>query len=776
MSLYFGTLAGSPGLRGSTDAAGSAARFTLPTGIAVGPDGVLFVVENQGINTAAGVIRKVTTAGVVTTFAGNRNGELLLPTAATGTAAEFYNPRAVAVDTAGVVYVSDTGNQCIRKITTAGYVTILAGSDARATGSTDGTGTAARFNVPDGVAVDTVGNVYVADRHNHIIRKVTSAGVVTTLAGTAGSVGITDGTGSAARFYFPRGVAVDTAGNVFVADTNNQVIRKITSAGVVTTLAGLAGSGGITDGTGSAARFYAPYAVSADTAGNVFVADTLNHTIRKVTSTGVVTTEAGSVGNPGSNNGLGSLARFSQPNAICVNTAGSVFVADTYNFTIRNSVASAPAVVTLSNLTFTYDGTAKTPSTTVSPAGLAIQLTYSGTAASLSAPITAGSYPVTASVVDDFYFGTTSGVVTISKANQTITFGAIANRFAGSGAFQVFPTASSNLPVSLASSNTAVATVTGNSITPLTAGSTTISATQDGNVNFNAAATVSQVLTVVNTPIAQTISFGKLAPRRVIGQRDIYNQAAALITASTAPNFYFADALNIVTNTAKAEGAFQLVATASSGLPVSFASSVAGVATISGSLCTPVSAGITLITATQAGNSAYSAASAVTQTLVVVDKQFAWLDNRWDLTDLQIDTRTRNVTSYRGNGAVLNIRQGDDHTLCVIFNDANGASINLGPSQLKFTVREKSNRNPFLIETTAFTPANFAELDFYYLIDFRADNDALQRFVAFSGAGDNSAPVPAVGQIEWIYNDKVYSSKPFSVNIVPEVERLVSEV
>jgi len=321
-----------------------------------------------------------------------------------------------------------------------------------------------------------------------------------------------------------------------------------------------------------------------------------------------------------------------------------------------------------------------------------------------------------------------------------------------------------------------VATVTGNSITPLTAGSTTISATQDGNVNFNAAATVSQVLTVVNTPIAQTISFGKLAPRRVIGQRDIYNQAAALITASTAPNFYFADALNIVTNTAKAEGAFQLVATASSGLPVSFASSVAGVATISGSLCTPVSAGITLITATQAGNSAYSAASAVTQTLVVVDKQFAWLDNRWDLTDLQIDTRTRNVTSYRGNGAVLNIRQGDDHTLCVIFNDANGASINLGPSQLKFTVREKSNRNPFLIETTAFTPANFAELDFYYLIDFRADNDALQRFVAFSGAGDNSAPVPAVGQIEWIYNDKVYSSKPFSVNIVPEVERLVSEV
>ena len=776
MSLYFGTLAGSPGQRGLTDATGSTARFTLPIGIAAGPDGVLVVVENQAINNyPAGLIRKVTTSGVVTTFAGNRNGELLLPTAATGTAAEFYNPCGVAVDTAGVIYVSDTSNQCIRKITTAGYVSILAGSDARAEGSADGTGTAARFLNPRGLAVDTSGNVFVADQANHTIRKITSAGMVTTLAGLAGNQGAANGTGTAARFLFPFDVTVDTAGNVFVADTYNDTIRKVTSSGVVTTLAGQPGNGGFADGTGSNAKFANPRGVSVDTAGNVFVVDSGNTRIRKVTSAGVVTTVAGS-GGSGSNNGLGSDARFNFPHGITVDTAGNVFVADTYNFIIRNTVPSAPATVTLSNLSFTYDGSPKVPSTTVSPAGLAIQLAYGGTAASLSAPITAGSYAVTASVVDDFYFGTTSGVVTISKANQTITFASMATRFAGSGAFQVFPTASSNLTVALASSNTAVATVTGSSITPLTAGSTTISATQDGNVNFNAAATVSQVLTVVNTPIAQTISFGKLAPRRVIGQKDIYNQAAALITASTAPNFYFADALNIVTNTAKAEGAFQLVATASSGLPVSFASSNASVATIAGSLCTPVSAGITLITATQAGNSAYQAASAVTQTLVVVDKQFAWLDNRWDLTDLQVDTRTRNVTSYRGNGAVLNIRQGDDHTLCVIFNDANGASINLSPSQLKFTVREKTNRNPFLIETTAFTPANFAELDFYYLVDFRADNDALQRFVAFSGAGDNSAPVPAVGQIEWVYNDKVYSSKPFSVNIIPEVERLVSEV
>ena len=695
-------------------------------------------------------------------------------TDATGSAARFYYPVGISVDTAGNVFVADPNNHTIRKVTSAGVVTTLAGT-AGSSGSTDATGSAARFYFPAGISVDTAGNVFVADYNNHTIRKVTSAGVVTTLAGTAGSIGSTDATGSAARFYFPTGISVDTAGNVFVADYNNHTIRKVTSAGVVTTLAGTAGSIGSTNATGSAARFRNPYGVSVDTAGNVFVAEG-NHTIRKVTSAGVVTTEAGLAGTPGSNNGLGSAARFADPQGVSVDAAGNVYVADTYNHTIRNTATSAPATVTLSGLSKTYTGSAQAPTTTVSPSGLSLEVIYTGTAASLSAPVTAGSYVVTASVVDNFYYGTTSGVVTISKAAQTITFASMATRFAGSGAFQVFPTASSNLTVALASSNTAVATVTGSSITPLTAGSTTISATQDGNVNFNAAATVSQVLTVVNTPIAQTISFGKLPPRRVIGQRDIYNQAAALITASTAPNFYFADALNVVTNTAKAEGAFQLVATASSGLPVSFASSVAGVATISGSLCTPVSTGITLITATQAGNSAYQAASAVTQTLVVVDKQFAWLDNRWDLTDLQVDTRTRNVTSYRGNGAVLNVRQGDDHTLCVIFNDANGASINLAPSQLKFTVREKTNRNPFLIETTAFTPANFAELDFYYLVDFRADNDALQRFVAFSGAGDNSAPVPAVGQIEWVYNDKVYSSKPFSVNIVPEVERTISDV
>src|SRR5207302_1119435 len=140
------------------------------------------------------------------------------------------------------------------------------------------------------------GNIYVGDRANNTIRKITSSGVVTTLAGSTVPFGNADGTGSAARFRSPKGVAIDNGGNVYVADLGNNTIRKITSAGVVTTLAGSAGSNGSADGTGSAARFAGPTGVATDRGGNVYVADNRNHTIRKITSSGVVTTLAGSAG------------------------------------------------------------------------------------------------------------------------------------------------------------------------------------------------------------------------------------------------------------------------------------------------------------------------------------------------------------------------------------------------------------------------------------------------------------------------------------------------
>jgi hypothetical protein len=207
-------------------------------------------------------------------------------------------------------------------------VTTLAGSPG-ALGSADGTGAAARFNGPGGLATDGAGNLYVSDILNYTVRKVVIAtGVVTTLAGSAGAPGSTDGTGAAARFRVPTGLAIDGAGNLFVAEFPNDTIRKVVIAtGVVTTLAGSAGTSGGTDGTGAAARFGHPYALTIDGAGNLFVAD-LN-TIRKVVvQTGVVTTR---VGVPGESSvvGLGPLpARLNRPTSLVVGPTGALFITD----------------------------------------------------------------------------------------------------------------------------------------------------------------------------------------------------------------------------------------------------------------------------------------------------------------------------------------------------------------------------------------------------------------------------------------------------------------
>ncbi len=227
----------------------------------------------------------------------------------TGNAAQFDNPTGVAVDNAGNLYVTDWYNCTVRKISPTGVVSTLAGSPG-SVGSSDGTGSAARFNYPYGVAVDGAGNVYVADFYNSTIRKITSSGVVSTLAGLAGIAGSADGIGSDARLHYPYGMAVDSSGNVYVGDEGNNTIRKITPGGAVSTLAGSAGLAGSADGAGSAARFDHPLGVAVDSSGNVYVADLYNSTIRKITAAGVVSTLAGVAGNSGYADGAGSDARF----------------------------------------------------------------------------------------------------------------------------------------------------------------------------------------------------------------------------------------------------------------------------------------------------------------------------------------------------------------------------------------------------------------------------------------------------------------------------------
>src|SRR5262249_15035975 len=280
------TLAGATGLRGSTDAAGAAARFSGPRGVAIDSAGNVYVADANN-----STIRKITSAGEVSTFAGAADS---FPgnTDATGAAARFFAPEGIAIDSADNLYVADTNNNTIRKITPVRVVTTFAGSTDGRAGTADGTGAAARFFHSEGVAIDRAGNLYVADRLNYTIRKITPAGVVTTLAGRAGRPGSADGT-RGARFNHPEGVATDIAGNVYVADTYNHTIRKITPAAEVTTLAGPADRYGSIDATGAAARFTAPLGVATDGAGNVYVADGGNSTVRKITPAGAVRTLAG---------------------------------------------------------------------------------------------------------------------------------------------------------------------------------------------------------------------------------------------------------------------------------------------------------------------------------------------------------------------------------------------------------------------------------------------------------------------------------------------------
>jgi prepilin-type N-terminal cleavage/methylation domain-containing protein len=314
------TFAGST--QGYTNATGTSAQFgTLAQGMAQDSSGNIYVADYGNAR-----IRKITPAGVVTTYAGD--GTLGFVNNATATSAEFSLASGLAMDSSNNLYVGDQSNNVIRKITPAGVVTTFAGSGTA--GTANGTGVAAQFSSPAGVAVDSSNNVYVADYGNHMIRKITPAGVVTTVAG--GTRGYLDATGTSAQFNFPNQLTVDSAGNLFVADTYNNMIRKITPAGVVTTFAG-DGTAGTLNGTGTAAEFNVPLGITISADGTLYVADQGSARIRRITSAGVVSTLAGST--TGFANGLGSNAQFNNVGGVLVTNSGNLYVADRTNYLVR---------------------------------------------------------------------------------------------------------------------------------------------------------------------------------------------------------------------------------------------------------------------------------------------------------------------------------------------------------------------------------------------------------------------------------------------------------
>ena len=404
------TIAGLAGFRGFADGMGSAARFWSPSSIAVDPSGNVYVGDDYfyiikkltpvgtnwmvttfsgqlgtsgyrdtnplgggvggrlnrpyglagdaagNVYIADGPIRKVAPDGFLSTVA-NAQGFLIFSSLSgferiTNFVGVFPgSATAIAVNAEGDVYVTDQNNHTVWEINPVGSnwnIRLIAGA-VGVSGSVDGPGLNARFQNPAGIAVDSAGHLFVTDG-NHTIRRLEPDGtnwIVSTLTGSVGNSGNIDGVGTNALFYAPAGIAVDASDNLIVTDSLNDEIRKVTSAGIVRTLAGSTAVGfGSADGIGTGARFSSPYAVAVDAFGNVYVSDGNNHTIRQITSAGVVITLAGSVGNAGTVDGIGSEARFNIPDGIAVDSVGNLYVAQYSDGALRR-ISPAGVVSTI---------------------------------------------------------------------------------------------------------------------------------------------------------------------------------------------------------------------------------------------------------------------------------------------------------------------------------------------------------------------------------------------------------------------------------------------
>lgn len=302
------TLAGDTA-RGFADGTGRAARFDAPYAVVIDANNDLLVTDLNNDR-----VRKITPAGVVTSAFGSNAG--------------LRQPTAITIDAASNIYIADTNTPRIHKITPSGVASILAGGSV---GFTDGQGASAKFEYPFDMTADAAGNIYVIDIFNQRLRKITPAGVVSTIAGD-GAAGYQDGPALNAQFANPTGVAFDPAGNIYIADGLNYVIRKITPGGIVSTFAGNH-TKGLADGPVANAQFGYASKIKFDPAGNMYITDAENNNVRRITPAGIVSTIAGSM--QGFADGVGANAKFFAPHGIALGADGTIYIVDAGNNCIR---------------------------------------------------------------------------------------------------------------------------------------------------------------------------------------------------------------------------------------------------------------------------------------------------------------------------------------------------------------------------------------------------------------------------------------------------------
>jgi gliding motility-associated-like protein len=529
------TFAGS-GIGNSVGYAPSAS-FAFPTGIATDNAGNFYVADYEN-----NIIKKITN-NVVSIFAGSGvqssiNG--------TGTAATFDLPVSVATDVAGNVYVAEISANLIRMITPAGVVTTFAGSGAP--GSADGTGTAASFKSPSGIAVDNAGNVFVADRDNNLIRKITPTGVVTTFAGNGTTASI-NGIGLAASFYTPINLAFDNAGNLYVTEANG-TIRKITPGAVVTTFA---------------SGFSYPNGIIVDKLGNVYVADQQTYKISKITPAGVITTLAGN-GTKSFINGTIGSAGFSSLYQLAIDNLGNIYAADAFT----NSV-----IRKISTTGYAIDNPL--------PAGL----NFDGATGIISGTPTASSPATVYTITAYNEFGSSSTTINIKVNNvlqpSIITFPPpVAPQLDANNNFDPAATSTNKeTPITYTSSNPAVAVITADGLVHIVGlGVSILTASQIGDANYTNAVPVTETLTVTSE---QTINFTPIANKTTC---DVDFSVPAYSNNNTIPLIYTSG--NTTVATISSTGIIHIIG-----------------------------AGTTTITVSQAGSPLYLPATPVSQTLTV---------------------------------------------------------------------------------------------------------------------------------------------------------------